>query len=155
MSARAASPPPSPLSLFAARRSSILRAASAIAALSTSSGSAGARRSSSSSSSSTALRRAWTLSPRAAWYRSVDFFRTNEYLLALASILVPSRKQVSSVMCPASARTETTSEKTSSKTGRILSLRKRLTVLCERGRMPVSHMKQMFSEAARAIRRLE
>ena len=58
-------------------------------------------------------------------------------------------------MWPASARTATTSENTSSNTGRMRSERKRLTVLWSRGRMPVSHMRFTFSRVAAAILRLE
>lgn len=59
---------------------------------STSEGSPGARASSSSSISSMASRWACTFRRSASWCLSVDYFHANVNLLALASILVPSRK---------------------------------------------------------------
>ena len=73
-------------------RSLILRAASAMASESISDGSSGASASSSSSISSMAARWARTLARSCSLYLPVDFAHTNVNLLALASILVPSRK---------------------------------------------------------------
>lgn len=81
----------------------------------------------------------------------LDFAQTKLGLFASASILVPSKKQVSGVTKPMSARREMSSEKTSSKTGRMRSDLKRLTVLCSMGRMPHIHKKPTSSRVARAI----
>lgn len=88
-----ASPSPlRPASRSALSRALIFSAASRMASVSTSEGSPGASASSSSFISSMASRWACTLRRSASWYLSVDFFHTNVNLLALASILVPSRK---------------------------------------------------------------
>lgn len=147
--------PSSSLDLFPTPLPAILwpmrSAVSAMRAEPTSEGVSGASASSPASSASIARRWACTLSFRVPMLLFTDFVHTEPNLFASASILVPSRKQASSVTSPKPRSMETSSAKTLSKAGRILSVLKRFTVQRSSGLMPQIQRNPMSSRVAWTI----